>query len=70
MTTKSNIEKAITLLKRKTGTTHEEVMKLTGWNKHTTQSMFSPTTMEVKHGVVVISKKVGNTRRYFINKAA
>jgi hypothetical protein len=62
----SVMEKVLALLKRKSGTTHEEVMELTGWNKHTTQSMFSPTTMKVKHGVKVISEKVGDVRKYFI----
>jgi hypothetical protein len=57
----------IAMLKRPGGTTLEEIMTSMGWLKHTTRAMLSaggPLTK--KHGLVVISEKVGETRRYYI----
>ena len=55
------------MLKRPGGTTLEEIMTSMGWLKHTTRAMLSAGgSLTKKHGLVVISEKVGETRRYYI----
>jgi len=55
------------MLKRKGGTTLEEIMKAMGWQKHTTRALLSAGgSLTKKHGLVVISEKVGDKRTYSI----
>jgi len=57
----------IAMLKREGGTTLEEIMTAMGWLKHTTRAMLSAGgSLTKKHGLLVTSEKVGETRRYFI----
>ena len=55
------------MLKREGGTTLEEIMSAMGWQKHTTRAMLSAGgSLTKKHGLVVTSEKVGDTRTYKI----
>jgi len=57
----------IAMLKREGGTTLEEIMAKMGWQKHTTRAMLSAGgSLTKKHGLVVISEKVGDKRVYSI----
>jgi hypothetical protein len=57
----------IAMLKREGGTTLEEIMTAMGWLKHTTRAMLSAGgSLTKKHGLVVISEKVGDKRVYSI----
>ncbi len=63
----SKTSQVIAMLKRPGGTTLEEIMTSMGWLKHTTRAMLSAGgSLTKKHGLVVISEKVGETRRYYI----
>ena len=57
----------IAMLKREGGVTLEELMAKFGWQKHTTRSMLSAGGPLIKkHGLVIVSEKVGDTRTYSI----
>ena len=63
----SKTSQVIAMLKRKGGTTLEEIMKAMGWQKHTTRALLSAGgSLTKKHGLVVISEKVGDKRTYSI----
>lgn len=63
----SKTSQVIAMLKRDGGTTLEEIMAATGWLKHTTRAMLSAGgSLTKKHGLVVVSQKVGDQRVYSI----
>jgi hypothetical protein len=63
----SKTSQVIAMLKRKGGTTLEEIMKAMGWQQHTTRALLSAGgSLTKKHGLVVISEKVGDKRTYSI----
>jgi outer membrane biosynthesis protein TonB len=63
----SKTSQVIAMLKAEGGTTLEEIMTRMGWLKHTTRAMLSAGgSLTKKHGLVVLSEKVGETRRYSI----
>jgi hypothetical protein len=63
----SKTSQVIAMLKRKGGTTLEEIMTKMGWLQHTTRALLSAGgSLTKKHGLVVISEKVGDERRYSI----
>jgi hypothetical protein len=63
----SKASQVIAMLKREGGTTLEEIMSAMGWQKHTTRAMLSAGgSLAKKHGLTVISEKVGDQRRYSI----
>ena len=64
----SKTSQVIAMLKREGGTTLEEITTAMGWLKHTTRAMLSAGgSLRKKHGLIVISEKVGDRRRYSIN---
>jgi hypothetical protein len=63
----SKTGQVIAMLKREGGTTIEEIMTVMGWQKHTTRAMLSAGgSLTKNHGLVVVSERVGETRRYSI----
>jgi hypothetical protein len=59
--------RVIEMLKRAEGTTIEEIMAVTGWQKHTTRAMLSAGGSLVKlHGLVITAEMVGVQKRYLI----
>ena len=63
----SKTMQVIAMLKRPEGTTVEEIMEKMGWLKHTTRAMLSAGgSLVKKHGLLVTSEKMGETRRYYI----
>ena len=63
----SKTSRVIEMLKREGGTTLEEIMTTMGWQKHTTRAMLSAGgSLTKKHGLVVISEKIGDKRIYSI----
>jgi hypothetical protein len=53
--------------KREGGTTLEEIMTAMDWQKHITRAMLSAGgSLTKKHGLTVVSEKVGDERRYSI----
>ena len=63
----SKTSRVIEMLKREGGTTLEEIMTEMGWQKHTTRAMLSAGgSLTKKHGLVVVSEKVGEKRIYSI----
>jgi hypothetical protein len=55
------------MLRREGGTTLEEIMDAMKWQKHTTRAMLSAGgSLTKNHGLVIISEKVGDQRRYSI----
>ena len=55
------------MLKRPKGATLEEVMAEFGWQVHTTRAIMSAGgSLAKKHGITVISEKVGDSRTYRI----
>lgn len=63
----SKTSQVIAMLRRKGGTTLEEIMKAMGWQQHTTRALLSAGgSLTKKHGLVVISEKVGDKRTYSI----
>jgi hypothetical protein len=63
----SKTSEVIAMLKRERGTTLEAIMAEMGWQKHTTRAMLSAGgSLTKKHGLVVISEKVGDKRIYSI----
>jgi hypothetical protein len=63
----SKISQVIAMLKREGGTTLEEIMSTMAWQKHTTRAMLSAGgSLSKKHGLVVTSEKVGESRIYAI----
>jgi Protein of unknown function (DUF3489) len=57
----------IAMLKREGGTTLEEIMSDMQWLKHTTRAMLSAGgSLTKKHGLTVVSQKVGDKRVYSI----
>jgi hypothetical protein len=63
----SKTSQVIAMLKRDGGTTLEEIMTAMGWLKHTTRAMLSAGgSLTKKHGLTVISEKVGDKRVYSI----
>jgi hypothetical protein len=63
----SKTSRVIEMLKRKGGTTLEEIMTEMGWQKHTTRAMLSAGgSLTKNHGIVVTSEMVGDKRTYSI----
>ena len=63
----SKTSHVIAMLKREGGTTLEEIMAAMGWLKHTTRAMLSAGgSLTKKHGLVIVSEKVGDKRVYSI----
>jgi hypothetical protein len=63
----SKTAQLIEMLKRPKGATLEEVMSGFGWQVHTTRALMSAGgALAKKHGITVISEKVGNSRTYRI----
>ena len=59
----SKTSQVIAMLKREGGTTLEEIMTEMGWLKHTVRAMLSAGgSLTKKHGLVIISEKVGDKR--------
>jgi hypothetical protein len=53
------------MLKREGGTTLEEIMAATDWQKHTVRAMLSAGgSLTKKHGLVILSERVGGRRTY------
>jgi hypothetical protein len=65
----SKTAQLIEMLKRPKGATLEEVMSEFGWQVHTTRAIMSAGgSLAKKHGITVISEKVGDSRTYRIAK--
>jgi hypothetical protein len=65
----SKTAQLIEMLKRLKGATLEEVMAEFGWQVHTTRAIMSAGgSLAKKHGITVISEKVGDSRTYRIAK--
>ena len=63
----SKTAQLIEMLRRPTGATLEEVMARFGWQVHTTRALMSAGgALTKKHGITVISEKVGDARTYRI----
>jgi hypothetical protein len=63
----SKTSQVIAMLKREGGTTLEEIMAKMEWQKHTTRAMLSAGgSLMKKHGLIVLSEKVGDKRVYSI----
>ena len=63
----SKTAQVVAMLQRKNGATLSEIMAKMGWLKHTTRAMLSAGgSLTKKHGLVVISEKVGDKRTYSI----
>ena len=63
----SKTAQVIAMLKREGGATLEEIMTTMGWLEHTTRAMMSAGgSLAKKHGLVVTSEKVGDSRSYSI----
>jgi hypothetical protein len=61
----SKTAQLIEMLKRPKGATLEEVMAKFGWQVHTTRALMSAGgSLTKKHGLTVISEKVGDSRTY------
>ena len=55
------------MLKREGGATVEQIMATFNWQQHTTRSLLSAGGALVKkHGLVIVSEKVGDNRVYRI----
>ena len=55
------------MLRREGGVTLEEIMQTMGWQKHTTRAMLSAGgSLVKKHGLSIVSEKVGENRVYSI----
>jgi hypothetical protein len=65
----SKTAQLIEMLKRPGGATLEQVMAKFGWQIHTTRAIMSAGgSLTKKHGITVISEKVGDSRTYRIAK--
>jgi hypothetical protein len=63
----SKISQVIGMLKREGGTTLEEIMSTMAWQQHTTRAMLSAGgSLVKKHGLQILSEKVGDKRVYSI----
>jgi hypothetical protein len=63
----SKTAQLIEMLRQPGGATLEEVMARFGWQIHTTRSLMSAGgSLTKKHGITVISERVGNARTYRI----
>jgi hypothetical protein len=63
----SKTSQVIAMLKRKGGTTLEEIMTAMSWQKHTTRAMRSAGgSLTKNHGLIIISEKIGDKRTYSI----
>ena len=63
----SKTSQVIAMLQREGGTTLEEIMAATGWQKHTTRAMLSAGgSLTKKHGLVVTSTRTGAQRTYLL----
>jgi hypothetical protein len=63
----SKTSQVIAMLKREGGTSLEGIMTAMGWQKHTTRAMLSAGgSLTKKHGLVIISEKIGDKRTYSI----
>ena len=55
------------MLRTKGGATLDGICKKFGWQKHTTRALMSAGgSLTKKHGITVISEKVGDSRTYRI----
>lgn len=65
----SKTAQLIELLRRPKGATLEEIMAKFSWQSHTTRALMSAGgSLAKKHGITVISEKVGEARTYRIAK--
>jgi hypothetical protein len=63
----SKTSQVIAMLKREDGVTLEEIMTAMDWQKHTTRAMLSAGgSLVKKHGLTIVSEKVGEHRVYKI----
>ena len=63
----SKASQVIAMLRRADGTSLEEIMRATGWQKHTTRAILSAGGSLIKtYGLAVTSARFGETRRYYI----
>jgi hypothetical protein len=63
----SKASQVIAMLRRKDGTTLEEIMSAMGWQKHTARAMMSAGgSLTKKHGLVITSQKVDDQRKYSV----
>jgi hypothetical protein len=61
----SKTSRVIAMLRRRGGTTVEEIMTAMGWQRHTTRAMLSAGgSLTKKHGLIIKSKKIGDQRKY------
>jgi hypothetical protein len=59
----SKAEKVVALLKRDCGATLEEMMKATGWQKHSVRG-FMAGALKKRHGLTAVSEKTEAGRAY------
>ena len=59
----SKADKVVALLKREGGTTLEEMMKATGWQKHSVRG-FIAGALKKRHGLTATSEKTDTGRVY------
>jgi len=65
----SKTSQVIAMLRREGGTTLEEIVTATGWQKHTTRAMLSAGgSLTKNHGLAIVSEKAGEKRVYSIIK--
>lgn len=65
---KTKTDKLIARLSKEKGATLEELMRITGWQKHSVRGAMAGTLK--KKGHVITSEKVGDERRYRITGSA
>ena len=56
-------DKVVALLRRENGATLEEMMKATGWQKHSVRG-FMAGTLKKRHGFTAVSEKTDTGRVY------
>lgn len=62
----SKTSRIIAMLRRQGGTTIDEIMIATDWQRHTARAMLSAGgSLTKKHGLIITSEKVGGQRKYF-----
>ena len=59
----SKADKVVALLKRENGATLEEMMKATGWQKHSVRG-FMAGALKKRHGLTAVSEKTETGRVY------
>lgn len=63
----SKASRVIAMLRREGGTTVEEIMAATDWQRHTTRAILSAGgSLTKKHGLCITSEKAGEQRKYSV----